>query len=182
MHFLWIPVLFGVYTFEFGTVSLLPFITNHLNLFTSIDGISIALFALLVAIAGPILGLIGSKIRDKDVVAALAFALAGANIMSAFATSQSSLMTARLVVLLVHPMLFPMLIGIAISSYPNRPKLLIPVLGIIGTLLGSAFSVAFASLIAQRFSYSSCLVTFALLDFMTGVILLSRSGRYSPIS
>lgn len=178
MHFIWIPVLFGVYTFEFGTVSLLPFITNQFNLSTSIDGVSLALFALAVAIAGPIFGLIGSKIRDKNVVAALTFALAAANFMSAFATNQSSLMTARLVVLLVHPMLFPMLIGIAISSYPNRVKSLVPILGVIGALLGSAFSVTFVTHIAQRFSYSSCLITFAILDFMTGVALLSRSGRY----
>lgn len=167
------PIFFGVYTLEFGTLGLLPTVSGRLNLSTSIDGFSMALFALFIAIAGPILGLLGANIHHKKLIAAAAFALAGLNIASAFSLDPSSLMTARFLVLLIHPMLFPMLIGVSLSWHSGCAKSLIIALGILGTVLGLALSVPMTIYVANNVSYSSCLITFAILDFLIGLKLMT---------
>jgi predicted MFS family arabinose efflux permease len=173
-HLLWIPIFFVAYTLEFGTISLLPILTNRLNLSTSIDGVSMALFALSVAIMGPILGLLGSKVDYKKLIPATTFVLAGANVLAAFSTNLGWLFTARLLVLLIHPMLFPVFIAVAISWYSESTKFLITFSGILGTLSGLVLSVPLAIYLGNNFSYSASLATFAILDFLIGLTLINN--------
>jgi predicted MFS family arabinose efflux permease len=57
--------LFGVYTIEFGVVGILPVIIERFSISASQAGLLVGLFALIIAVFGPIMVLLLSRFNRK---------------------------------------------------------------------------------------------------------------------
>jgi DHA1 family inner membrane transport protein len=179
-----LPMLFGTYALEFGTISLLPLITNRLNVAVSVGSVFMAVFTLLIAVSGPILTLFSSQIRGRKFLIAALFIVAAGNVFSAYATDILSLMAARLVPALIHPMLFPAVFALAISLYPRREKTFAIFLGVAGAAAGLVLSVPLAAFLGAKFSFSFTFLMFAAFNTACGLVLIWTSPpkpRYSAI-
>ena len=170
-----LPVLFGAYALEFGTISLLPLITNRLNVSVSLGSVFMAVFTLLIAVSGPILTLFSSQINRKKFLIVALFFVASGNIFSAYATDILSLMAARLVPALIHPMLFPTVFALAISLYPKRRKTFVIFLGVAGAAAGLILSVPLAAFLGAHVSFSSTFLFFAAFNATTALVLIWRT-------
>ena len=167
-----LPTLFGVYALEFGAISLLPLITNRLNVSVSVGSVFMAMFTLLIAVSGPILTLFSSQINRGRFLTGALFIVAAGNVFSACATDILSLMAARLVPALIHPMLFPAVFALAISLYPRRKKTFVIFLGVAGAAAGLALSVPLTAFLGTHFSFSSTYLMFAAFDAAIGLLLI----------
>lgn len=95
--------VFAIINTEMGIVGILPLIAGNFHVSVSQAGLLVSLFALAVAIAGPTMPLLFSGINRRNVMLLVLGIFFVGNIISAFATSFTVILIARVVPAFFHP-------------------------------------------------------------------------------
>jgi DHA1 family inner membrane transport protein len=95
--------VFAIINTEMGVIGILPLIADNFHVSVSKAGLLVSLFALAVAIAGPTMPLLFSGINRKKVMLLVLGIFLLGNIISAFATSFTVLLIARVIPAFFHP-------------------------------------------------------------------------------
>lgn len=94
--------LFGVYCIEFGVVGILPQIITRYGISTAQAGWLVGVFALTIALFGPLLVLLASRFNRKRMLLIALAVFAAASALAAQADSFAMLMLLRILPALFH--------------------------------------------------------------------------------
>jgi predicted MFS family arabinose efflux permease len=164
--------LFGLYTLEFGVVGILPMIMERFAISTSRAGLLMGLFALTVAVLGPGLVLVSSRLQHKKILVVSLAVFAISSLFSAFTHNFNLLLSLRVVAAIFHPMFYTAALASAIALYPPERAGRAVSRAVLGTTLGLILGVPAMSAVANSFGYEAAYLFCAGLCFFAGLGLL----------
>lgn len=156
--------VFGILNTEMGVIGLLPSIADHFNVSVSQAGLLVSIFALGVAVSGPILPLLFSGINRKKVMLLVLGIFLLGNIVSFFASNFTILLISRIIPAFFHPVYCSLAFTVAASSVSKEeaPKAVSKVF--IGVSAGMVAGVPIASFIESTVSYEMAMAFFAIVN------------------
>ena len=166
--------LFGVYTIEFGVVGILPVIIERFAISASQAGLLVGLFALVIAVCGPVMVLLLSRFNRKKMLTLALFIFAVASALSAYAPNFESLMVLRIIPALFHPVYFSLAFVAAVSLYPPQESTRAAAKAFVGTSMGMVLGVPLTTLIAAQFSYETSFLFCAAVNCIAGLGIIAR--------
>lgn len=153
--------VFGIINTEMGVVGIIPQIAQTFGVTVPQAGWTVSAFALVVAIAGPIMPLLFSGINRKKVMLLALGIFVASNIISMLTDNFMILLIARVIPAIFHPIYVSMAFSVAASSVPKEqaPKAVSRIF--IGVSAGMVLGVPVTSLIAGHTSFSVAMLFFA---------------------
>jgi predicted MFS family arabinose efflux permease len=164
--------VFGIINTEMGVIGLLPSLADHYNVSVTQAGLLVSLFALGIAISGPILPLLFSGIERKKVMLLVLGVFILGNIVSIFTTNFTIALIARIIPAFFHPIYCSLAFTVAASSVSKKeaPKAVSKVF--IGVSAGMVAGVPIASFIDSAVSYEMAMVFFAIVNSIVFIATL----------
>ena len=112
--------VFGILNTEMGVIGLLPYVSAYFGVSISEAGALVSLFALIVAVSGPVMPLLMSRFeRKKAMLFVLAVFIAG-NVISAVTDSFAVLLAARVIPAFFHPVYCALAFSAAAEAVPQE--------------------------------------------------------------
>ena len=168
--------LFGLYAVEFGVVGILPSIIRRYDITIAEAGWLVGLFALVVAVCGPVMVLWLSRFDRRKVLAGALLAFALCSLLSAWAPDFGVLMALRVPSALLHPVFFSVAFAAAVSLYPPERATHATAMAFVGTSMGLVLGVPLTAWIEARVSYEASFYFCAIVNLAAaaGVWLMLR--------
>ena len=159
--------VFGILNTEMGFIGILPYIAERYNVTIVHAGLLISLFALGVAIAGPTMPLIFSRVNRKYLMIFVLILFTVCNTISIFAKDFNLLLAVRVLPAFFHPVYCSMAFTVAamIAGAKEAPKAVAKIN--IGVAAGMVVGVPISNFLAERISLSASMTFFALVTFAT---------------
>lgn len=159
--------VFSIINTEMGVVGILPLISREYGVEISEAGLLVSLFALAVAVSGPILPLLFSRFDRKKVMLAVLGVFTACNLVSVFAVNFPVLLAARVLPAFFQPIYVSMAFSMAASSVePSQaPKAVSRVM--MGVSAGMVLGVPVVSTIADVFSLQAGMLFFTALNLIS---------------
>jgi MFS transporter, DHA1 family, inner membrane transport protein len=164
--------VFGILNTEMGVIGLLPSIADHFNVSISKAGWLVSVFALTIAVSGPTMPLLFSGINRKKVMLLVLGVFVLGNIVSIFTSNFTTLLIARIIPALFHPIYCSLAFTVAASSVSKEeaPKAVSKVF--IGVSAGMVAGVPIASFINSAVSYEAAMAFFAIVNAIVFIATL----------
>ena len=162
--------VFAIINTEMGVIGILPLIADNFHVSISKAGLLVSLFALAVAIAGPIMPLLFSGINRKKVMLLVLGIFLLSNIVSAFTSSFVVLLIARVIPGFFHPIYCSLAFTAASASVSEEeaPKAVSKIM--VGVSAGMVLGVPITSFIANATTLRMGMLSFAM---VTAVVLIA---------
>lgn len=156
--------VFGIINTEMGVVGIIPQIAQTFGVTVPQAGWTVSAFALVVAIAGPIMPLLFSGINRKKVMLLALGIFVASNVISMLTDNFTVILIARVIPAIFHPIYVSMAFSVAASSVPKEqaPKAVSRIF--IGVSAGMVLGVPVTSLIAGHTSFSVAMLFFAVVN------------------
>lgn len=164
--------VFGILNTEMGYIGILPALSEHFDVSVSQAGLTVSLFALAIAIAGPTLPLVFSGINRKTVMVAVLVIFIIGNIISIFTTNFTVALVARVIPAFFHPVYVSMALSVAATSVSVKeaPKAVAKVF--IGVSAGMVLGVPVSNFLANTFTLEIALAFFAVVNIFALIMTL----------
>ncbi|WP_042163320.1 MFS transporter [Paenibacillus gorillae] len=164
--------IFGIINTEMGIIGILPQIAHKYDVTVSQAGLLVSLFALAVAIAGPILPLVFSGMNRKTVMLLVVGLFLVTNVISIFASNFTVALIARIIPAFLHPVYFSVAFTSAASfvSKDQAPKAISRVF--MGVTAGMVIGIPITSFIADISTIEMAMSFFALVNALTFFAIL----------
>lgn len=164
--------VFGILNTEMGVIGLLPSIADQFNVSISKAGWLVSVFALTIAVSGPTMPLLFSGINRKKVMLLVLGVFVLGNIVSIFTSNFTTLLIARIIPALFHPIYCSLAFTVAASSVSKEeaPKAVSKVF--IGVSAGMVAGVPIASFINSAVSYEAAMAFFAIVNAIVFIATL----------
>ncbi|WP_426462200.1 MFS transporter [Staphylococcus equorum] len=164
--------VFGILNTEMGFIGLIPQIAERFGISTSTAGWLVSIFAIGIAISGPIMPLLLSKLERKKVMIIVLLIFIISNIISVFTTSFTVLLIARVIPAIFHPVYIALAFSVASDSVNSKdaPKAVARVF--IGVSSGMVVGVPIVNFLATQFNLSIALSFFALVNIIVLILTL----------
>ncbi|MFV0637006.1 MFS transporter [Mitsuokella sp. WILCCON 0060] len=158
--------VFGILNTEMGFIGLLPYIAERYDVTIVHAGLLISLFALGVAIAGPIMPLLFSRFNRKHVMLFVLGLFTVCNTISVFAADFNLLLAARVLPAFFHPVYCSMAftVAAALAGAKDAPKAVAKIN--IGVSAGMVVGVPISNFLAANISLSASMSFFAMTTFL----------------
>lgn len=159
--------VFGIINTEMGVIGILPDLADRYGVSVSAAGLLVSLFALAIAIAGPTMPLVFSRINRKTVMLMVLGIFIIGNIIAVFTTDFTIALLARVIPAFFHPVYVSMALSVAAASVSAReaPKAISKVF--IGVSAGMVLGVPVVSFIANAVSLEAAMFFFAIVNIFT---------------
>ena len=154
--------VFSIINTEMGVVGILPLLSQYFGVTISKAGLFVSMFALAVAVSGPIMPLIFSGINRKKVMIM---------VLSIFVVSSLvQAIIARIIPALFHPVYVSLAFSVAGKTVSEKeaPKAAAKVM--MGVSAGMVLGVPIVSFIANTISLQSAMIFFAVVN---GIVLIA---------
>ncbi|AID43779.1 transporter, putative [Staphylococcus xylosus] len=163
--------VFGILNTEMGFIGLIPQLAKHFNVNVSTAGWLVSIFAIGIAISGPIMPLLLSKLERKRVMLLVLIIFIISNIVSIITTSFTVLLIARIIPAIFHPVYIALAFSVASDSVNTKesPKAVARVF--IGVSAGMVVGVPIVNFLANQFNLYVALSFFAIVNIF--VLLLT---------
>ncbi|KYG30004.1 MFS transporter [Priestia endophytica] len=164
--------VFGIINTEMGVIGLLPSLADHYNVSVTQAGLLVSLFALGIAISGPVLPLLFSGINRKKVMLLVLGVFVFGNIISIFTTNFTIALIARIIPAFFHPIYCSLAFTVAADSVSKEeaPKAVSKIF--IGVSAGMVAGVPIASFIDSAVSYEMAMAFFAIVNSIVFIATL----------
>lgn len=158
--------VFGILNTEMGIVGILPMIADQFQVDIATAGWLVSAFALVIAVAGPTMPLICSKINRKTLMLVSCGVFVASNIVSAFAPNFTILMIARIFPAAFHPAYVSM--ALAEAGKAVRPEESAKAVSrvFIGVSAGMVLGVPVTNLIAANTSFTVAMLFFGAVNLI----------------
>ena len=157
-----IPVLalgvFGIITTEMGVIGVLPQVSEKFGITASDAGWLVGVFALVVAVTGPLTTLLTSGINRKTVLLVAIAVFAVSNLVCATTSSFAVMFAFRIIPAVVHPVFFALALATAVRLAPPEEATSAVTKVFAGVTVGFAFGVPLTSYLAENFTVSTAFV------------------------
>lgn len=164
--------VFGILNTEMGIVGILPMIAEQFHVDIATAGWLVSAFALVVAVAGPTMPLLCSKINRKTLMLAAGAIFIIANIVSAFAPNFAVLLAARIIPAAFHPAYVSMALTEAEKAVKPEESAKAVARVFIGVSAGMVLGVPITNLIAANSSFTAAMLFFAAVNVIAFVLTL----------
>ncbi|SDO48171.1 Predicted arabinose efflux permease, MFS family [Eubacterium maltosivorans] len=164
--------VFGILNTEMGIVGILPMIAEQFQVNIATAGWLVSAFALVVAIAGPTMPLICSKMNRKTLMLISGGIFIITNIISAFASNFAVLMLARIVPAAFHPAYVSMALTEAGKAVKPEESAKAVAKVFIGVSAGMVLGVPVTNLIAASSSFTIAMLFFAAVNMIAFVLTI----------
>lgn len=164
--------VFGIINTEMGVLGILPLLAEKFAVSIAQAGLLVSLFALAVALAGPIMPLLFSGIDRKKVMLFVLGIFVTGNVISVFTDNFLVMLMARIIPAVFHPVYCSLAFSVAAASVSkaDSPRAVARV--IVGVSAGMVLGVPISSFIASNFSLSATLIVFTLVNVAAFVATL----------
>lgn len=164
--------VFGILNTEMGVIGLLPSLAERFDVSVTEAGWLVSIFALGVAVSGPIMPLLFSGIDRKKVMLLVLAIFILSNLVSLFTSSFNILLLSRIIPALFHPIYCSLAFTIAASSVSREeaPKAVAKVF--IGVSAGMVAGVPIASFINSAVSYEMAMAFFGIVNAVVFIATL----------
>lgn len=164
--------VFAIINTEMGVIGLLPLIATQFHISVSEAGLLVSLFALTVALSGPIMPLVFSGMNRKKVMLLVLGIFLLGNIVSALTSNFTIVLIARVVPALFHPIYCSLAFTVASTSVSEEeaPKAVSKV--IMGVSAGMVLGVPVTSFIASATSLGMAMFFFAIVNTLAFIATL----------
>ncbi|MCF2937745.1 MFS transporter [Paenibacillus alkaliterrae] len=153
--------VFGILNTEMGVIGILPLIADHYHVSISTAGLIVSLFALAVAVSGPIIpSLFSGMDRKKVMLLVLGIFIVG-NLVSAFTSNFTVLLIARVIPAFFHPVYCSLAFTVAAASVGKEEASKAVAKVFVGVSAGMVLGVPVSSLIATATSLTYAMLFFA---------------------
>lgn len=156
--------VFGILNTEMGVVGLIPYVVERFGVSVPEAGLLVSMFALIVAIAGPTMPLLFSRMNRKHVMLLALGAFTACNAVAAAAPTFEVLLAARVVPAAFHPLYVSMAMAVAQQTgetaadrAKNSARVFVgvsagmvvgaPVAGMLASTLGLSVAMAFFAVV-----------------------------------
>jgi MFS transporter, DHA1 family, inner membrane transport protein len=164
--------VFGILNTEMGVVGILPLIAEQFGVSITTAGWLVSGFALIVAIAGPTMPLLCSKINRKTLMLLAGGIFIVTNIISAFASNFMVLMIARLLPAAFHPAYVSMALTEAGKAVKPEESAKAVSKVFIGVSAGMVLGVPITNLIVAQSSFTVGMLFFAVMNGIAFILTL----------
>ncbi|WP_307761314.1 MFS transporter [uncultured Phascolarctobacterium sp.] len=156
--------VFGIINTEMGVMGILPLLAKKFSVSITQAGLLISLFALAVALAGPVMPLVFAGFDRKKVMLLVLGVFVTSNIVALVTDDFSVLLLTRLIPAVLHPVYCSLAFSVAAASVSRAeaPKAVAKV--IVGVSAGMVLGVPVSSFLASNFSLSAALALFAVVN------------------
>lgn len=162
--------VFAIINTEMGVIGILSLIADNFHVSISKAGLLVSLFALAVAISGPIMPLLFSGInRKKIMLFVLGIFLLG-NIVSVFTSSFTILLIARVIPAFFHPVYCSLAFTVASASVSEEEASKAVAKVFMGVSAGMVLGVPVASFIASTTSLGIAMSFFAVVNALSFIV------------
>lgn len=172
INYLYILTLgvFSILNTEMGMIGILSMISNQYEVSLSSAGLLVSLFALMIAISGPISPLLFSRFNKKKVMVLVLSIFFISNIISTFTDNFTVLLLMRIIPAIFHPVYVSLALSTASSSVDEKdiPKAVSKVM--MGVSAGMVLGAPVVATIADIISLQAGMLFFAVLN---GISLLT---------
>ena len=169
--------VFGILNTEMGITGILPHISEYYGISLTTASLLVSGFALVVAIAGPTMPLLFSKVNRRSVMLLATGAFALSTIVSIFAPNFTVLLIARVLPAIFHPVYVSMAMTVAATSVPENESQKAVAQVFMGVSAGTLLGVPVSNFLASQFSLSLAMLFFAVINLLVfiGTIVLVPS-------
>lgn len=153
---------------EMGIVGILPAISEQYGVNLTTAGMLVSLFALAIAIAGPVMPMLMSRFERKKVMIFVLCLFTAGNIAAAFAVNFQMLLAARVIPAFFHPVYVSFALAAASDSVENpadMPKAVSKVM--VGVSAGMVLGAPVAGLIVNSSTLRVGLLFFAAINLIS---------------
>lgn len=164
--------VFGILNTEMGIVGILPMIAEQFQVNIATAGWLVSAFALVVAVAGPTMPLICSKMNRKTLMLVSGGIFIITNIISAVAPNFTVLMLARIVPAAFHPAYVSMALTEAGKAVKPEESAKAVAKVFIGVSAGMVLGVPVTNLIAANSSFTVTMLFFAAVNVTAFVLTI----------
>lgn len=178
--------VFSILNTEMGIVGVIPYVSERFNVSIPDAGLLVSGFALIVALAGPTMPLLFSKINRKKVMLLSLGVFSLCNVVSVFAPTFEMLVAARVVPAAFHPLYVSMAMALAQhtgATPEERAKSSAQVF--IGVSAGMVVGAPIAGMLADYISFPAAMSFFATVTiavFVLSVIAIPSMPVEEPLS
>lgn len=160
--------VFGIINTEMGVVGILPLLSKYFQVSISMAGLFVSMFALAVAISGPVMPLLFSGNNRKNVMVVVLGIFFISNLIQAFTTNFYVALIARIIPAFFHPVYVSLAFSVAASTVSEQeaPKAVSKVM--VGVSAGMVLGVPIISFIANTVSLHIAMLAFAAVN---GIIM-----------
>lgn len=162
--------VFGILNTEMGVIGMLPLIADTFQVSVPQAGWTVTIFALMIAVCGPITPMLFSRFDRKTVMLLSLGIFIISNVVSMLTDSFAVLLISRAVPAIFHPVYVSMAFTVAAASVAKQdaPKAIAKIF--IGVSAGMVLGVPAASFIASETSYAMSMLFFAVVN---GIVFLA---------
>lgn len=160
--------VFSILNTEMGIVGILPAISEQYGVSLTTAGMLVSLFALAIAIAGPVMPMLMSRFERKKVMIFVLCLFTAGNIAAAFAVNFQMLLVARVIPAFFHPVYVSFALAAASDSVENQadvPKAVSKVM--VGVSAGMVLGAPVAGLIVNSSTLRIGLLFFAAVNLIS---------------
>ncbi|OPJ56125.1 MFS transporter [Clostridium oryzae] len=164
--------VFAIINTEMGVIGILPLIADNFNVSISKAGLLVSLFALAIAVSGPIMPLLFSGINRKKVMLLVLGIFFLGNIVSMFTSSFAVLLIARVIPGFFQPIYCSLAFTAASASVSEKeaPKAVAKIM--VGVSAGMVLGVPISSFIASTTSFTIAMSFFAMVNVIAFTVTL----------
>lgn len=178
--------VFGILNTEMGIVGVIPYVSEQFNVSIPDAGLLVSGFALIVAVAGPTMPLLFSRINRKKVMVVSLGIFSICNIVAIFTPSFEVLLAARVIPAAFHPLYVSMAMAIAQHSGDTPEECAKASAQVfIGVSAGMVVGAPIAGMLADSIAFSVAVAFFAVVTiaalFLTVVCIPSMPVQ-NPLS
>lgn len=153
--------VFGILNTEMGIVGVVPQVAERFAIAVPEAAMLVSAFALVVAIAGPTMPLLFSKMNRKSVMLLALAVFTLCNAGAVFAPTFEALMVLRVVPAAFHPLYVSMALALASSNPDPKAAARDSAIVFVGVSAGMVVGAPVASLLSSLLSLSSAMAFFA---------------------
>lgn len=163
--------VFGIINTEMGVIGILPRIAEHFQISASQSGLLVSLFALAVAISGPVMPLLFSGINRKTTMLLVVGVFVITNVLSVYANHFPLLLMARIIPAFLHPVYFSVAFVAAANMVSKDQVTRANAKIFMGVTAGMVIGTPIATLIADSVSLEASLWFFAIVNAIAWIAI-----------
>ncbi|MBY6087278.1 MFS transporter [Priestia flexa] len=170
--------VFGIINTEMGIIGILPNLANHFQVSISTAGLLVSAFALAVAVSGPTMPLLFSRINRKTVMVLVLGIFLISNLITNFTANFTVALIARIIPALFHPVYCSLAFTVAADSVSKEEASKAVSKVFIGVSAGMVIGVPIVSFLAETFSIELAMTFFAVVN---AIVLLATHANKSVL-
>lgn len=169
--------VFGILNTEMGAVGILPALANTYDVSIQTASLTVSVFALAIALAGPVLPMLFARFDRRYTMIGILVLFTVSNIVSAIAPTFEILLIARTIPAFLHPVYISLALASA-AEVSSNPKIAMKAVSriLIGVSVGLVLGAPVASALETYVSLAGSFIYFAVI---TG-IALGATLRWIP--